>query len=117
MQKFTQKRYHELLAYRNEGLLKVGAHLTDDIERPKARCFYPTVWHASQGSKYPAAAFGPLRVSPVGPTLILADEALAACNRPRVLDVGCAAGRFRDYLRLRRPENEVDYVGVDIDPV
>ena len=116
MPKLTQERYHELLAYRNEGLRKVGTRLIDDIERPKARCFYPTVWHRSRHTNYPALALGPIRVAPVGPTLIVAEEAIAALDHAKVLDVGCAAGRFRDYLRLRRPKREIEYVGMDAAP-
>jgi len=116
MPKLTQERYHELLAFRNEGLRKVGTRYTDDIERPQARCFFPTVWHGSRETSYPAVSLGPIRVSPVGPTLILADEAIAERSRAKVLDVGCGAGRFRDYLQLRRPKREIEYVGMDVAP-
>lgn len=116
MQSFTRDRYPELLAYRNEGLRKVGAMFTDQIEKPKSRCFFPKVWHASVQTLYPSVGIGPLRIAGVGPSVILADEAIGAREHVKVLDIGCAAGRFRDYLQLSRPSRRLEYVGMDIAP-
>lgn len=111
---FTAKNYAQLLAYRSEGLRKYGAVLTDQIERPPARCFFPKVWPASRATKFPSLRAGPLRIGAAGPSMIVADEALARRESVKILDVGCAAGSFRDYLELRDPGRCVDYAGVDV---
>lgn len=116
MKSFTRDRYPELLEYRNEALRKVGARFVDQIERPTARCFFPTVSQALRTSNYPSVSVAGFRMAAVGPSMILAHEALAALSRAKVLDIGCAAGRFREYLMLRDPERVIDYVGMDIAP-
>lgn len=116
MKSFTRDNYPELLEYRNEGLRKVGARFVDEIERPKARCFFPTVWPASTQTAYPSIAVGPLRVAAVGPSMVLAHETLAGRKTAKVLDIGCAAGRLRDYLKLRDSGRQITYVGMDVAP-
>ncbi len=111
---FSGKNYAQLLAYRNEGLRKYGAVLTDQIERPPARCFLPKVWPASRATKFPSLRAGPLRVGAAGPSMIVADETLARRRSVKVLDIGCASGSFRDYLELRDPARRIDYAGVDV---
>ena len=111
---FTGQNYAQLLAYRNEGLRKFGARLTDQIERPPARCFFPKIWPASRESKFPSLRAGPLRIGAAGPSMIVADEMLAQRKRVKILDVGCASGSFRDYLQLRDPGRAIDYTGVDV---
>ena len=46
----------------------------------------------------------------------LAEEAVRARDRVKVLDVGCYTGQFREYLRLRKPARTIEYVGVDVAP-
>ncbi len=116
MSGFTNRNYPQLLAYRNEGLRKVGARFPDEIERPKARSFFPTVWPASRESSYPSMALGPWRIGAVGPSMILAHEAIANVAEVKVLDIGCAAGHFRNYLQLRDANRAVVYTGMDIAP-
>ncbi len=111
---FTSKNYAQLLAYRNEGLRKAGAVLTDQIERPAARCFFPTVWPASRPTNFPSMRVGPWRVGAAGPSMIVAGELLAGRTAVKILDVGCAGGSFRDYLRLRDPARRINYAGVDV---
>lgn len=110
---FTGKNYAQLLAYRSEGLRKFGAMLTDQIERPPARCFFPKLMSA-RVTKFPTLRAGPLRIGAAGPSLIVADELLARRASAKILDVGCAAGSFRDYLELRDPARRIDYAGVDV---
>lgn len=109
-------RYPELIALRAEGLAKYGARLTDELERPPARCFLPAVWRASRETALPAVSLLGLRIGAVGPTQRIAEEAVARRARVKVLDVGCSAGRFRDYLELRDPKRAVSYVGMDVAP-
>lgn len=116
MPNFARDNYHQLLAYRNEGLRKFGARFTDEIERPKARCFYPTVWNGSQATACPSVSVGPWRIGGSGPTAILAHETIRHLRSVNVLDIGCAKGQLRDYLRLRDPGSNIDYVGVDVAP-
>lgn len=116
MNGFTTDNYPELLTYRNEGLRKVGARFVDEIERPKSRCFFPTVFSAKTSTAYPSIGAGPFRIAAVGPSMILAHEALAHYESAKVLDVGCAAGRFRDYLTLRKPSRAIEYAGMDVAP-
>jgi len=111
---FTGKNCAQLLAYRNEGLRKYDAVRTDQIERPPARCFFPTVWAASRATKFPSLRAGQLRIGAAGPSMIVAGELLAGREPVKILDVGCAAGSFRDYLELRDPARRVDYAGVDV---
>lgn len=111
---FTGKNYAQLLAYRNEGLRKYGAFLVDQIERPPARVFLPSLWPASRETKFASVRAGPLRVGAAGPSMIVADEALRGRKFAKVLDVGCADGSFRDYLELRDPSRRIDYAGVDV---
>lgn len=111
---FTGKNYAQLLAYRNEGLRKFGALFTDQIERPPARCFFPKVLPAARVTKFPSLRVGPLRVVGAGPSMMVADEAIADRKAAKILDVGCASGSFRDYLELRDPGRPIDYTGVDI---
>ena len=111
---FTGKNYAQLLAYRNEGLRKFGAMLTDQIERPPARCFFPKVLPASRATKFPSLRAGPLRIVGAGPSMIVADELIAHRTAVKILDVGCASGSFRDYLELRDPGRRIDYTGVDV---
>ena len=113
---FTTRNYPQLLRYRQEGLQKVGARFPDEIERPIARRFFPTVWHKSANNDYPSITIGPWRVGGAGPSVVLAHEAMAGRSSISVLDVGCAAGTFRHYLRLREPERTIAYCGVDIAP-
>lgn len=108
--------YPELLRLRAEGLAKYGARQTDDLGAPPSRCFLPVVWRASQGVTLPAVAAGPLRVGAIGPSMRLAEEAVRARDRVKVLDVGCYTGQFREYLRLRKPARTIEYVGVDVAP-
>lgn len=116
MKKLTQDQYPQLLAYRAEGLAKVGARFIDEIEKPRSRCFYPALWNASQSTEYPSVGIGPLRIGAVGPSMVVADELLRGRTGTKVLDIGCAAGRFRQYLKLKDPNREVDYVGMDVAP-
>jgi SAM-dependent methyltransferase len=111
---FTGQNYAQLLAYRNEGLRKFGAMLTDQIERPPARCFFPKVWAASRTTKFPSLRAGPVRIGAAGPSMIVADELLAHRKSVKILDIGCAAGSFRDYLELRDSARRIDYAGVDV---
>ena len=111
---FTGKNYAQLLAYRNEGLRKFGAVLTDQIERPPARCFLPKVWPASRAATFPSLRAGPLRIGAPGPSMIVGEESLARRESVKLLDVGCASGTFRDYLELCDSARRVDYAGVDV---
>ena len=116
MNGFTRENYPQLLAYRNEGLKKYGARFTDEITRPPSRCFLPAVWSVAKPTAFPSVAIGPLRVGAAGPSMILAHEALAKRAQVKVLDIGCAAGMFRDYLLLRDRSRAIEYVGVDVAP-
>jgi len=116
MRGFTTVHYPELLAYRNEGLRKVGARFTDQIGAPPARCFYPTFWHSNRASDFPSVSLGPWRAGAAGPSMIVAHEATAHRASVKVLDVGCAAGSFRSYLELRDPARTIEYYGVDVAP-
>lgn len=113
---FTTKHYPQLLRYRQEGLQKVGARFTDEIERPAARRFYPTIWRNRVKNDYPSITLGPWRIAGAGPSVVLAHEVLAGRPSIDVLDVGCASGTFRHYLQLRDPARTVTYCGVDIAP-
>lgn len=48
--------------------------------------------------------------------MIIADEVFRGRSSLKVLDIGCAAGRFRDYLADADPDRTVDYMGMDIAP-
>jgi len=111
---FTAEHYQELLAYRQEGLRKVGATFNDQIERPKARCFFPTVWRSRNAIAYPAIRFGNWHFAGAGPSVVLAHEAMKNRSSFKMLDVGCAAGTVREYFRLREPGRKVEYFGMDI---
>lgn len=116
MPSFIRENYAQLLAYREEGLRKVGARFVDDLEKPKSRCFYPTVWSGRRESPLPAVALGPWRVSAVGPSMVLGFEELErrGLRQAAVLDIGSAKGTFRDYIALRDPRMELTYAGVDV---
>ena len=115
MSHFIRDNYPQLLTYRNEALQKIGTLLIDDLERPPARAFVPTIWYGRECA-YPSLALGQLRIAAVGPPFIVAEEAVSKRERVSVLDIGCAAGRFRDYLLLKRPNRVVEYTGVDAAP-
>lgn len=116
MARSIQERYPELLHFREEGMAKVGARFVDQIERPRSRCFFPMVLPRGRATSLPSVQVGPLRVSAVGGSMILAADAVSGAGPLRVLDIGCAGGRFRDYLRLRYPDRAIQYVGVDVAP-
>lgn len=113
---FTTDRYPELLEYRNEGLRKMGAMFVDQLEAPPARSFFPEVWRAGTHASYPGITLGPIKVAAVGPSMILAEQLLAKRRSVKVLDIGCAAGRFRDYLLTKNPNRAIEYVGMDVAP-
>jgi SAM-dependent methyltransferase len=111
---FTTEHYQELLAYRNEGLRKVGATFNDQIERPRARCFLPTVWHSRNAIAYPALRYGNWHFAGAGPSVVLADEAMKHRSSIKMLDVGCAAGTVREFFRMRDAARAIEYFGMDV---
>lgn len=113
---FLKDNYPQLLVYRNEALQNVGARFVDQLEAPRSRSFFPKVWRAGTRSSYPGITLGPLKFAAVGPSMIMADEILKGRTKVKVLDVGCAQGRFREYLRVQDENRELEYVGMDISP-
>ncbi|MHB1798590.1 MAG: class I SAM-dependent methyltransferase [Vulcanimicrobiaceae bacterium] len=106
-----------MLEYRFEALKKYRARFVDDFGHVPHRVFYPYLWMARGGKRFPGIRLGPIMVGSVPPAFRVALKLIAKRRLPgvKVLDIGCWDGMLGRFFEAFL-DSPIEYVGVDIAP-